>query len=116
MKAVSLALALALTPFAVHAEAVTLNEPLSGATLISHETDVSFYFSETDTEAFRIHASYVAKIDHGNPKHLMMDLRDGDSVSFSLPAHLNEVLTFSRDGDSVTVKNDPITLRFDENS
>lgn len=101
-----LALAVALAPFAANAADISLDKPMQGATLIGPETDMSVYFVAED-DNYRVHAVYVGKEDNGQPQQLVMQLRDGDAVSFSLPGHQGETYSFARNGNSVQVGSQP---------
>ncbi|MTH76795.1 hypothetical protein [Paracoccus aestuariivivens] len=111
MKAFALALAVALTPFAASAGEITLETPMNGMTLAGGETDMAVFFTPSKDAAYRVHAAYVAKDNQSEPKRLMMDLKDGDALSFSLPGHLTEIYHFSRSGNAVTISSEPAAAR-----
>jgi len=105
MKRIALALAFIVAPFAAQADSVLLEKPLSGATLIGAEADMSIHYSLTEGNAFEVTAVYVGKDTPENPQKLVMALQEGDAVSFSLPGYRGEIFTFERAGDRLEVSN-----------
>ncbi|MBN9673979.1 hypothetical protein [Roseibium aggregatum] len=116
MKRIAIALAFAVAPFAAQADSVHLQKPLSGATLVGTQADMSVHYSLTEDNAFEVTAVYVGKDAPEQPHKLVMALQEGDAVSFSLPGYRGEIFTFERDGNRLEVSNGAATWKTGDKS
>lgn len=89
--------------------ALTLAAPMAGATLSTGPVDMSLYYIRGEGKALNVVATYVSDAAPDQPRQIVMSLGDGDSVSFSLPGHLDTLYSFARHGDAVTVSSQPAT-------
>lgn len=96
-------LALAAPISAALAGAVTIDAPLHGETLHAGDIDMSVYFSETAGDGFEVVATYVSNTAPEQPARIVMELADGDNVTFGLPGHRGKLYEFSRKGRILTV-------------
>jgi hypothetical protein len=106
MKAMLLAAAAVLSAFAAQADEITLKNPLDGATLNGDVADMSVHFAADDNDIYTVVATYVTD-GADQPAQMVMELRDGDAVRFSLPGALTETYSFARKGGVLTVTNAP---------
>lgn len=95
--------AASLAPFTANAGEITLTAPFEGRTLLDNGFGMSVYFTETDTNSFDVVALYVTPDAPVEPQRLRMQLMDGDSISFSLPGHMQTRYRFARTGTGVSV-------------
>ncbi|MEJ8474542.1 hypothetical protein [Roseibium algae] len=91
-----------IAPLSASAGEIALNAPMQGATLQENGVDMSVYFTEADGVGYQLVATYVAPSEA--PSRFQMRLADGDSVSFSVPGHMNTLYRFSRNQTQVSVK------------
>lgn len=92
-------------------DALTLAAPMAGATLTSGPVDMSLYYIRGEGKALNVVATYVTDDAPAQPRQLVMSLKDGDSVQFSLPGHLDTLYSFARHGDAVSVSSQPVQSR-----
>lgn len=85
------------------ANAISLDAPVSGATLRSDAVSMSAYYTEPASGVFEVVAVYSDRAQPMKPKRIVMALSERDTVRFGLPGHPTELYTFSRDGDVVNI-------------
>ncbi|WP_428927030.1 hypothetical protein [Marinibacterium sp. SX1] len=107
------ALALATIAGAAGADVITLNQPLSGASLHDGGVDMNVYMTEADG-GMEVVATYTP-VDTFAPARVAMVLADGDEVGFGLPGAPTAYYTFARSGDDVTVTASPVGVKFAAN-
>lgn len=95
------------------AEGVTLNAPLSGATMHSNDVALSVYYIRTSADAFEVVVTYVGDAEANQPRRIVMALSDGDHVSFGLPAHPGTLYGFARSGNAVTISDEAVGPNMD---
>ena len=106
------ALALAATALPTFAEDARISRPIEAGSIVADGVWLVAYYVPLDDDAYEVSAPYIGP-DDAEPSRLVMRLEEGDDVSFSLPGHLESLLTFSREFDSVRITAEPAaaTLR-----
>ena len=89
---------------------VRLDKPATGATLHGKEIDMSVYYTEDDTGAFIVVATYIGKSREDEPGRLVMALSDGEKIQFGIPGERGSIYMFARDGNRITVTDLPAAI------
>ena len=85
------------------ANEIRLDKPATGATLHGREIDMSVYYTEDNTGAFVVVATYLGKSGHDEPGRLVMALSDGEKVQFGIPGERGSIYMFVREGNRISV-------------
>lgn len=84
------------------AEEASADRPIVAASLHDGPLDMVAYYTQTETGAFKVVATFRTRND-ASPARIVMVLEDGDSVRFSMPGYTQALYGFSREGDRLTV-------------
>jgi hypothetical protein len=109
MKNVSLLAAIAAVFAApAFAEDFVLNGPVKGMSLHEGRADLTAYYVPAEEAGLvEVTATYAVRDGSGEPRRLVLRMRDGDGVSFKLPGIPDVTYSFARAGDDVTVRSFP---------
>lgn len=102
MKPILAAALLAATSGAALADDVTVTTSHSDATLREGAVDMNVYLVEHAGD-YRVVASYLAGPGSRIPARLVLQLQDGETVTYGLPGAPGYHFTFTRVGDAVSV-------------
>ncbi|MGP6085787.1 hypothetical protein [Antarctobacter jejuensis] len=102
MKPILAAALIAATSGAALADDVTVTTTQSGASLREGAVDMNVYLVE-EAGDYRVVASYVTGPKNKEPARLVMDLQDGQTVTYGLPGAPGYHFTFTRAGDAISV-------------
>ncbi|ESR22422.1 hypothetical protein [Lutibaculum baratangense] len=94
---------LGFAPSEASAEAITLTDPLAGASLHTAGIDMAVYFTEADG-LFHVVGTYAPRDLSAAPARLRMELADGDRTRFSLPGRQGVRYSFTRGGSALHVE------------
>ena len=89
------------------ADEARMSAPIEAGSLSSGDIAFVAYYVPLADDAFEVTATWLGDED-AEPHRLSMRLDEGDRVAFSLPGHMDTLLTFSRDFDAVTVRAEPV--------
>lgn len=89
------------------ADDIVLSAPSKGLSLHDGPADMTAYY-EPAAEAglLEVVATYAPRDGAREPGRLILRMRDGDAVSFTLPGIENVTYSFARAGEEITVRGD----------
>lgn len=90
------------------AEETSADRPIAAASLHEGPLDMVAYYTETETGAFQVVATFRERESAASPNRIVMELEDGDSVHFSLPGSSQALYGFARNGDRLGVSVDQV--------
>lgn len=90
----------------VSAEEMTITHPIAAATLHEGPLDMVAYYREVTPGTLEVTASFAPTAQDSAPKRIVLALRDGDDVGFSIPGYRGANYGFARNGSAVTISVD----------
>ena len=93
------------------ADELRMSRPIEAASLNTDSLALVAYFVPLADDAYEVTATWLGDED-AEARRLVMRIEDGEKVAFSLPGHLDTLLTFSREFDAVTLSTRPVVAAF----
>ena len=106
----ALTLVLAAAALPAYAADVQTRTPVEAMSLEAGAVRMVSYFVPAEGDLYTVTATWIAG-DDAAPQRLVLQLDEGDRVSFSVPGHADTLFTFARDTDAVSVSAEPAEAR-----
>lgn len=95
----------------VLADDALMTRPIEAASLATEDVSLVAYYTPLDDAGVEVTLTWIAA-GGATPSRLRMRLDDGADVSFSLPGHMDTLLSFAREDDVVRFTTTPVTPRY----
>ncbi len=83
-------------------EEVVLSRPIQAGSLHEGSLDMVAYWTSGDGREYNVTATFMPRTRDATPMRVVMQLADGDDVSFAMPGHRSSLYRFARRGTEVT--------------
>lgn len=88
------------------ADSVTMSKPIQAGSLHQGPLDMVAYWVPLHDEGYEVTATFIGRMTGDQPMRVIMELNEGDDVSFSMPGYRAALYRFARSEDVVDVSVD----------